>query len=56
MFTIICNVDRKVPDFGPSGVIKTADGGLVTKHDKVVCGRKNTNRVMQVSLKFLTSC
>uniref|UniRef100_A0A915HNB4 Uncharacterized protein n=1 Tax=Romanomermis culicivorax TaxID=13658 RepID=A0A915HNB4_ROMCU len=44
----------KAPDFGASGVIKKNDGQLVTKHDKVVCGRKNTDRVMAFPPEFQT--
>uniref|UniRef100_A0A914V4U3 Uncharacterized protein n=1 Tax=Plectus sambesii TaxID=2011161 RepID=A0A914V4U3_9BILA len=40
------------PDFGASGFVRDADGKIITKHDKDVCGRKNTAKALQFPPDF----
>lgn len=39
-------------EFPPCGFVKDAEGNVITKHDKEVMERRNTNKVMQVRGAF----
>lgn len=42
-----CPTDERAPKIGPKGY--TGSGkSITTKHDKVICGRKNAERLMEV--------
>lgn len=41
-------------EFPPCGFMKDAEGRVITKHDKEVMERRNTNKVMQLPIDFPT--
>uniref|UniRef100_A0A915BAC1 Serine/threonine-protein kinase RIO3 n=1 Tax=Parascaris univalens TaxID=6257 RepID=A0A915BAC1_PARUN len=41
-------------EFPPCGFVKDAEGNVITKHDKEVMERRNTNKVMQLPIDFPT--
>lgn len=45
---------RPVDDFPPCGYVRDASGNVITKHNKEISERKNTDRMLQLSIEFPT--